>query len=292
MTQGEPDPSDASDPSGEPGDVSFGIPFARPLLAGRGRRADVAPLLVPTFSRVRALLELGILGGVMLVTTLLLGPLLDWLGLVDEQHNIDPRGSILAVAAHGTAAIVCVVALTLLRGGRLAEVGLTDRQPGWNILLGLGAFLAALATFIFMGLLINLLAEGEPLNQNVDKIMEMLPRMHWLGFLALSAWVGLWEELTFRGFLLTRLRRITGAWWAAVLIGSLLFALPHMAQQVPLTVVPLFVIGVVWSVFTIWRQSLLPAIISHVLFNFVQLMIVFYQAEIFRFLQELAPPPA
>ncbi|MBN1511371.1 MAG: CPBP family intramembrane metalloprotease [Phycisphaerae bacterium] len=292
MTQGEPDARDTSDPFAAPGDIPFGVPVARPVLGMPCQPVDVAPLLVPPFSRLRAFLELGILGVVMLGAALLLGMLLDQLGFVDEQYNIDSWGNVLGVAVNGAAAIVCIIALTLLRGGRLAEVGLTGRRLAWNVLLGLGAFLAAIAAFQFIGLLITFLAKGQPLNENIGKIKEMLPRMHWLQFLALSFWVGLWEELTFRGFLLTRLRRITGSWWAAILLGAALFALPHMGQQVALAVLPLFVIGIIWSVFTVWRQSLLPAIIGHALFNFAQLFFLFYYKEIVAFFQELAPPPA
>lgn len=292
MTPGELDPPRPPDPSTAPGDVPWGVPLARPISGVPCRPAEFAPLLVPTFSCLRAFLELGILGVVLLGTALLLGTLLDQLGFVDEQYNIDPWGNVLSVAVNGAAAIACIIALTLLRGGRLAEVGLTGRRLAWNVLLGLGAFLAAIAAFQFIGLLITFLAKGQPLNENIGNIKEMLPRMHWLQFLALSFWVGLWEELTFRGFLLTRLRRLTGAWWVAILLGSILFALPHMGQQVPLTVLPLFVIGAIWSVFTVWRQSLLPAIIGHALFNFAQLIFLFYYKEIVVFFRELAPPAA
>ena len=79
-----------------------------------------------------------------------------------------------------------------------------------------------------------------------------------------------------RGFLLTRLRRALGRWWPAVLISSILFALPHMETQVAVMTFPLFLIAVTWSLITIWRKSLIPAIIGHILFNFIQLMVVFY----------------
>jgi membrane protease YdiL (CAAX protease family) len=280
MTQGLPDLPDSPDPGSGAEEVPFAVPLARPIGAGPSRPAGVAPLLVPNCSRPWALLELGVLGLVMLGCMVLLGLLLERAGFVDEQYNINPWGNVVGVAVNGTAAMVCVVALTLLRGGSLAELGLTGRHLAWNGLLGLGAFLAALAAFQFVGLLVSLLAGGEALAGNVEKIEEMLPRMHWLGFLALSVWVGLWEELTFRGFILTRLRRVTGFWWAAILISSVLFALPHMVQQVRLAVIPLFAIGVIWSVFTVWRQSVLPAVIGHTFFNFAQLIVIFYFADL------------
>ncbi len=265
--------------------------MTRPLAGVPTALVDAAGLSVPTCSRLWALAELGILGLVLLATRLPLGVLLDWLGFVDDGRCVDPWGNVLAVVGSGTAAIVCIVVLTLSRGGRLAELGLTSRRLAWNVMLGFGAFLAAIAAFQFIGVLITVLAKERPFDENVDRILEVLPAMRWTQLLVLSVWVGLWEELTFRGFLLTRLRRITGAWWAAILLGSALFALPHMAQQVAAAVLPLFVISVVWSVFTVWRRSLLPAIIGHALFNFSQLLFIFHHKQIVRYFQELAPPP-
>ena len=74
---------------------------------------------------------------------------------------------------------------------------------------------------------------------------------------------------------MTRLRRVLHSWWAAIAVTSLLFALPHMGDQKPVVAIPLFGVGVALSVFTIWRKSLLPAIIGHAVFNTCQIMVLY-----------------
>ncbi|MCP4251039.1 MAG: CPBP family intramembrane metalloprotease [bacterium] len=158
------------------------------------------------------------------------------------------------------------------------------RQPaasiGWvrltalDLPLGLAATAAAFAAFFLSVGILGLTwpAGFEDLQNNQQAITDMLPPLHPAILIGLQIVVGIYEEVIFRGFLLTRLRRMLGAWWPAVLISSALFALPHIIDQRTVAAIPLFGVGVAFCLFTIWRRSLLPAIIGHALFNSVQLM--------------------
>lgn len=114
------------------------------------------------------------------------------------------------------------------------------------------------------------------LAKNNERIELMMPDVSTVTLCLTMVVVAAYEELLFRGFLLTHLRRITRRWWAAVLLSSALFAAIHVGEgvgtQSPATAVPLFLIAILWSGVTIWRRSLIPAILGHALFNMLQVI--------------------
>ena len=90
--------------------------------------------------------------------------------------------------------------------------------------------------------------------------------------LPLSMFVGFWEEIVFRGFLLGRLRvafhevegspRQRNARVMAVVLSGLLFGAGHGYQGL-LGLVQTSSVGVVLGGLTVWRKSLWPAIVAH-----------------------------
>jgi membrane protease YdiL (CAAX protease family) len=90
--------------------------------------------------------------------------------------------------------------------------------------------------------------------------------------LPLSMFVGLWEGLVFRGFLLGRLRaafaavdespRFRTATAAAVVVSGLLFGAGHGYQGV-LGLLQTSTVGIALGALTVWRRSLWPAVIAH-----------------------------
>ena len=88
----------------------------------------------------------------------------------------------------------------------------------------------------------------------------------------MAATVGVYEELLFRGFLMTRLRRGTGSWTVAVLISTSIFTALHAPDQMPVALVPIAILSLVFSMVTVWRRSLIPAVVAHTLFDFFALM--------------------
>jgi membrane protease YdiL (CAAX protease family) len=76
----------------------------------------------------------------------------------------------------------------------------------------------------------------------------------------------MWEEVVFRGFLLTRLRAIFRTWWLAVPIGSLLFAAAHLYEGV-LAVVVIGWLAFAMAILFVWRRSLVPCLVLHWLHN-------------------------
>jgi sodium transport system permease protein len=111
--------------------------------------------------------------------------------------------------------------------------------------------------------LMQLLSERQPL---VGELLD--PRSGpgsswWQYLLVYSILAALCEELAFRGFILSGLRRRLGP-WSAILLSSLLFALYHMNV---FQVVPTFLLGLVLGLLTTRSGSILPAMVFHLLYN-------------------------
>ena len=84
--------------------------------------------------------------------------------------------------------------------------------------------------------------------------------------IALMTFVAIWEEIAFRGFMLTRLQSIFRRWWLTIPIGAVLFGFGH-GYQGPLAIVQTMLLGIVMGVLFWWRKSLVPGIVFHLLNN-------------------------
>ncbi len=193
---------------------------------------------------------------------------------------IDDTRSVNVGLTFVTAFILLVAVASILRRRRqpIASIGLCGR-PWWMI--ALFGVVALVGTWIVMYLtvLITCTLSSDlcaSFTSNPQRIAELLPRIHPAGLCAIAVFVGIYEEIIFRGFLLTRLRKATRSAVAAVLLTSVLFAVPHALSQEPITVVPLCAAGVLWAVLTLWQRSVVPAIIGHALFDLCSLIQLYY----------------
>jgi membrane protease YdiL (CAAX protease family) len=75
-----------------------------------------------------------------------------------------------------------------------------------------------------------------------------------------------------------RLRRATGSWVLAVALSTVPFAMLHLLDQQAIAIGPIAILSIVFSVVTIMRRSIVPAIIGHTLFNLSQFLALVYQA--------------
>ncbi len=169
------------------------------------------------------------------------------------------------------------VIVTARRQGRLS-VGLPRKKWAMDTLIGVVAT-PGVYGLIYVVILLLWIAYPtliEQMNENVDRIKELVPKMPLVAFFGLSLVIGVYEELIFRGFLMTRLRRGTGSWTAAVLISSLMFTALHAIDQTPVALVVVAILSITFSVLTIWRRSIIPAIVTHMLFDFSQFVGLFY----------------
>ncbi|UCG15708.1 MAG: CPBP family intramembrane metalloprotease [Phycisphaerales bacterium] len=272
------EPPEFGESPARPGPADFtpaAVPLARPVHAPSPSPAS--PMLLTERSRSAALLELGVFALLVLFLSLAVGQL-GWAARQFELVKSEQTALLGSTIVFSVLAVACLVAVLKRGGGNFASVGLAARGLGVNVALGIAAAVAAFGAFyVAIGILYLVYTPGyESMQSNAGELADSLPKLHPIGFFLLSIWVGVWEELAFRGFVLTRLRRVFGRWWPAVLISSILFALPHMETQMRVMTFPLFMIAVTWALITIWRKSLIPAIIGHALFDFIMLIFVFY----------------
>lgn len=175
---------------------------------------------------------------------------------------------------------ICVLGILAIRRQSRASVGLVSSRLGMNFLIGIGATMAAYAIImpVMIALTLALPETREQMNQNVDILTRILPRAHPLEFLGAMATVGIWEELFFRGFLMTRLRRVTGGWIGGVALSTAVFVALHALTQAPAAMVMITILSLIMSVVTIWRRSVIPAMVAHALFDISQLIGLYFIA--------------
>ncbi len=90
--------------------------------------------------------------------------------------------------------------------------------------------------------------------------------------IALNATIACTEEILFRGFLLTRLRRIFGAWLPAALVSSVLFGFLHLPGAPHAC--GAFLVSLVLSYVYVRSGSLVTVAVTHFVFNCAQLVLL------------------
>ncbi len=155
--------------------------------------------------------------------------------------------------------LILLIIWTLSRSkDNFASVGLA-RITLTNLILGIALYLFAQALFFILSLMI------QGLDQSPD-LKQYLPRTasDYFLWIMLSASAALGEEMSFRGFLITRLTPVLGNFGAAALLSSIAFALGH-AYQGLVGVIFTGVYGLLFSLMLFWRKSIFPCMIAHFL---------------------------
>lgn len=266
--------------------IPEGIPIARPVLV-----ADVAlafepahEMLLEDSSRRSVCVDMAVVVLGLIALELLSQVALYFATGIGDLPDAAPDSDVLKVLIMplmpARAALVTIVVALLLawRHQSLRSVGVSFERFGVNLLLGLAALGVAYGLIIPWALAMQYLmpAMAESLNENAEAIMSFLPRQSPIHFLWMFLAVGIYEELLFRGFLMTRLRRLTGGWTWAAIVSSILFIVPHLFEQKAIALVPIGILAAVFCVVTIWRRSIVPAIVAHWLFDWSQLLGLYF----------------
>jgi len=185
-----------------------------------------------------------------------------------------------AIGWRALVAIVLAIWLTRRRGLSVRSVGLTFRGFWLNLLLGFAAFVAIMLAMLVCGVLIQAYYPGlsREFEKNAEMIMEAVPRVSPALFFCLCLVIGYYEELIFRGIVMTRLRRATGSWIWAVIGNTAIFVPLHLMDQASAALLAVGALSLTFSIVTIWRRSLVPAIVAHALFDFVMFLQLYYLA--------------
>jgi sodium transport system permease protein len=130
--------------------------------------------------------------------------------------------------------------------------------------LGLAIVLGATAWLFAGGIVSRVLPPPESLTRALQRLIQLGddPMPLWVVWLVLGLTPGICEELFFRGFVFSGMRRL-GA-WPAVLVTALLFGLAHASIY---RLLPTFILGVLLGVLR-WRSgSVVPGIVMHAVNN-------------------------
>jgi sodium transport system permease protein len=160
--------------------------------------------------------------------------------------------------------------------------GLGLRLPPWwswpaalvlaVVLLPPIAMLTAAILTQFPDLRRSLLEVGGAATEGATRLRGQFAGLRWQALLVLGILPALGEELAFRGFILSGLRRRFQP-GTALLLSSFLFAVYQMNV---FQFAPHFLLGVVMGVLTLRSGSVLPAIVFHLVWNLLVIGPVFY----------------
>jgi membrane protease YdiL (CAAX protease family) len=170
---------------------------------------------------------------------------------------------------------LALVSLILFFLWRNAEpinwIGWTFKNSWKEIGLGIGLYIPFFiaAGFLERALQVaGLSVPSTPLPSMAAKGMGEL-----LLAIALVAVVALGEETIFRGYLILRLKVITTSPTAAALLSATIFSLGH-GYEGSAGVVTVGVMGVIFALIYIWRQSLVAPIVMHFLQDFISIVLL------------------
>ncbi len=276
-------------------DLSFaepGIPFARPL-ALHGTAPLSAPL--PDFflelqTPRSAWADIGWLAFFLLSFEFIASYLLDLTAELlmgtphsPSENNVAADRQVMllpTISLRALGAIVIIAVLARRRGLTARSVGLSWSGAIVNIAIGVAALVVVYGLVAVTMSLVWLFwpeVVGE-MKENAQRIIELVPNLRPAQFVPVAALIGIYEELVFRGFLMTRLRRATGGWTLAVALSTIVFTGLHAFDQTPSALVVVGILSLMFSLVTIWRRSIIPAITAHALFDLSQLLLLQLQA--------------
>lgn len=159
---------------------------------------------------------------------------------------------------------VPIVLFVMWRSGEgWSRFGLVKPKIAKDILIGLGLWLAAVAFQSLIGLVAFKIPAPERPFYPVA-----VPWHRAILLLGACCTIGLWEELTFRAYLIPRLEAVTGATWKSVVLSVGLFGFGHLYQG-EVGVVYNVVAGVILSVGFCITRRIWPVAISHAIADFV-----------------------
>ena len=210
-------------------------------------------------------------------------------------RELASRHLVVAAAARGALLIALLLLLLRADGQPVAALGIVRKGALRELVaatwMTAGTFAVQFAVAIPIGLIG--LASGI-MNREASQRTEALGAIAGQGsiaeFIPALIVAAAFEEVAFRGFLVPRVRALTGSWPAAIVAVSVVFGLGHVYEG-PLAAVQTAFLGMYFSAMLLLRRRLLGPTVAHAAFNtamllFVQLLMA---SGLLERLKDLAP---
>jgi len=270
-------------------------PAARPIAIHQEpqRTAPTPGPLYPLSALDRAAVRADIL-----ITIFVLGAFnvaSDLAGIPQYLAELYPRGGrFIWVLANGLLSLLVISLLIRHRRQSPADIGL-NRAPPLRVFL---AALAAVPLCFLAGAVSNIsvtLLRGGDFASFARQRTEFFEKVsdipiRWIFPLAL--FVGIYEEILFRGFFLSRLRALFRTSAAPILITSTVFGALHFDQGF-VGMCQTAVVGLVLAIVAVRARTLWPAILAHAAIDTLSLVFTaLFTEDMRRMLDKLASQPA
>jgi membrane protease YdiL (CAAX protease family) len=150
-----------------------------------------------------------------------------------------------------------------------AQLGLRTPRPareiGLGIAVGLCTWSALILCILAIAFVVSLVAGEDALPQKPPAAIVWIAALPILVRAALALTAGAVEEAFFRGLLQPRV---------GILLSTLLFAMAHLSYGQPFLLVGVTLLSLLYGVLTRMRQTIVPAMVAHAIFDGIQLLVV------------------
>lgn len=267
--------------------IASEIPMARPIHAEPHVGAP-NPLLLTAEPRKSAWADIGIVLLLLISFEVSIGTLM---GVVTGSafspgdEGVDRLNDLLVqeilipmLSLRGLASCMVVYLIVRHRRQTRASVGLRSYLLPLDVALGLITPVVVYGVGVLTILLLSRYWSGtiESMEENAERLMEIIPPLPLWAYVPLAVLIGVYEELLFRGFLMPRVRRATGSWLLAVIVSTGLFTLLHAGDQTAPALIMVTILSLTFSVLTIWRCSIIPAVIAHTLWDLTMFVVLHF----------------
>jgi len=169
--------------------------------------------------------------------------------------------------------LVCLILYFLWRANEpVVDIGWRRRNWLREVLLGVLLFVPFFYGTAVIGTTLRFIGLSSPKTPLPALVPGRSLGQSLLAFVLISI-VALAEETIFRGYLILRLRAVSGSLVAAVLLSAVIFSFGH-GYEGSAGVVTVCVMGLVFALIYLWRQSLVAPIVMHFLQDFVAIVLL------------------
>ena len=169
--------------------------------------------------------------------------------------------------------LVSLIFFFIWRNGEpLSRIGWVFINRWKDVLLGMGLFVPFFFGTNLLDQTLQAAGFSSP-STPLPSYMVAKDAIQYLLAAALVAVVALTEETVFRGYLILRLKTVTGNPFLAVLLSAVIFSIGH-GYEGSAGVITVGFMGFVFGLVYLWRQSLAAPIVMHFLQDFIGIVII------------------